>query len=388
MNVSKAQTLNVSSPVMGWNSWNTFGTNINEKLIKNEIDSIVSKGLKNDGYRTIVLDGGWQATKLDKNGKLVYDQQKFLHGIKFLADYAHNNGLKLGLHLIAGTASCSGKKQGSYGNEAIQVQQLRNWNIDFVKVDLCRNKYGWTPERIQQTFTLWGQLLRSVGITYSASAYQFYPWLMPFASMARTTEDIAAPAGGLSGLKATFQGPVTKTRKDGWDSSLSVMQIALINNLSAKYAGNGYWNDPDMLVTGSLGLTIAEQQTHFALWCIMTAPLFLGDDPAQITPYEAQIISNKTAIAIDQDTTEQGHLVKANGHTQIWLKHLNHAKRGILLINLDKSRPHIIDYKQYIPLPFEDQKAVFSNLKLEKGVHQLLVKPDSSVFLLVSPSKS
>ena len=371
-------------PMMGWNSWNTFGTKINEQLIKAEIDSLVTTGLRERGYQTVVIDGGWQQAKLTKEGKLAYDKQKFPDGIALLAKYAHANGIKLGLHIIAGTASCSGKKQGSYGFEAKHVKQLKDWHVDFAKVDLCRNKFGWSPAHIKASLILWGKLLNEQHITYSVSAYQYYSWPKPYAAMARSTEDIAAPAGGLSGLKATFQGLAVKTRPDGWDSSLSVMQIAMMNNQWATQAGNGFWNDPDMLVTGDLGLSLNEQRTHFALWAVMSAPLFLGDDPITISPGEYQIITNKTAIEVDQDTTEQGKLVMASQDTQIWLKHLSHSRRALLLINLDKNQSHTIDFKEQIPKSTKTQQDIFTNSVVPNNVHSVKVESDSSIFLLIS----
>ena len=61
------------------------------------------------------------------------------------------------------------------------------------------------------------------------------------------------------------------------------MAIADLNNQYADKAGNGYWNDPDVMVTGDQGLTLDQQRVHFALWCIMSSPLILGNDPRNMS---------------------------------------------------------------------------------------------------------
>ena len=101
------------------------------------------------------------------------------------------------------------------------------------------------------------------------------------------------------------------------------MQVADLNNAHAASAGNGYWNDPDMLVTGEQGLTDAEQEAHFALWCVMSSPLMLGNDPRSMTAFEQDLITNKVAIAINQDPTEQGRRIAKSGMAEIWVKNLS-----------------------------------------------------------------
>ena len=85
------------TPPMGWNSWNTFGWNISEELIKTTADFFVESGLKDAGYEYIVIDDCWSEKQRDENGRLVPDKYKFPNGIKPVADYIHSKGLKFGL---------------------------------------------------------------------------------------------------------------------------------------------------------------------------------------------------------------------------------------------------------------------------------------------------
>src|SRR3954470_9411301 len=81
------------TPPMGWNSWNTFQTNINEKLVIETVDKLISSGMKDAGYTYLVLDDGWMAMERDANGNLVPDPAKFPNGMKVVADYIHSKGL-------------------------------------------------------------------------------------------------------------------------------------------------------------------------------------------------------------------------------------------------------------------------------------------------------
>jgi alpha-galactosidase len=325
------------TPPMGWNSWNWFGKkNINEKIVHEVIDAIHNEGLQKAGYNYVVVDGGWRDTKLGSKGELLPHPDKFPHGMKVLADYAHSKGLKFGVHTVPGTHDCIGDKVGGFGHEEIQLKQFIVWGIDFIKLDLCRFSGEWNEKLIKDTYTKWSSLIKKndANIILSISAYKFRDWYPEVGQMGRTTEDISTIAGGMSGCTAVFDDSIPK-EKNKW-GLLSVMQIAEENNKWAKHAGPGYWNDPDMLVTGEQGLSIEEQKSHFALWCIMSAPLMLGNDPRHMTQEEKNIILNKDCIRMDQDTTEQGKRIKVNGKTEIWAKRLQNNKTAVLLLNRDK----------------------------------------------------
>ena len=165
-------------------------------------------------------------------------------------------------------------------------------------------------------------------MTLSISAYEYRDWYPEIGAMARTTLDIVARGKG----GAVFE------RETPQRNHISVMQVADLNNAHAASAGNGYWNDPDMLVTGEQGLTDAEQEAHFALWCVMSSPLMLGNDPRSMTAFEQDLITNKVAIAINQDPTEQGRRIAKSGMAEIWVKNLSDNQLAILLLNRGTER--------------------------------------------------
>lgn len=327
------------TPPMGWNSWNWFGKKeINEQVVREVIDAIVDNGLRDAGYSYVVVDGGWRDVKLDPEGKLLANPLKFPHGIKPLADYAHSKGLKFGLHVVPGTHDCGGDPVGGYNREEIHVRQFVEWGLDFIKIDLCKqtedpcstcekNNGGWSEPLIKATYEKWSRLLKNCGrdIVFSISAYQFRDWNPEVCNMSRTTYDIQCR---INKEGAIFDKPDRSNK-----NYLSVMGAAVNNNKLAKYAGNGYWNDPDMMVTGNQGLSYAEQQSHFALWCIMSSPLFLGNDPRNMDQFEKDLIANRELIAINRDPTEQGLIIKENSDSQVWMKKLSNGSVAVLLLN-------------------------------------------------------
>ena len=113
------------TPPMGWNSWNKFQCNVSEKLIRETADALVTSGMKDAGYRYIVIDDCWQV-KRDATGRIVADPERFPSGMKALADYVHVKGLKFGLYSDAGTETCAGRP-GSKDHEVIDANTYAEW---------------------------------------------------------------------------------------------------------------------------------------------------------------------------------------------------------------------------------------------------------------------
>ena len=325
------------SPIMGWNSWNWFKKDsINQQIVIEIIDAMAENGLRDLGYNYIIVDGGWRDVKLGPGGELVAHPEKFPDGIKFLADYAHSRGFKFGLHTVPGHYDCGCDPVGGWGKEELHISQFVEWGLDYIKLDRCRftvpgdkKNRGWTEENIQLAYDKWSRLIRNCGrdITFTICAYKFRDWYPESCNTARTTGDIGFRHGGGAFFERSDRG------KPGYNS---IMEIAEINNQYHAYAGNGYWNDMDILVIGEQGLTVEEQKAHFALWCIMSSPLYLGNDPRAMQPYEVDIITNREAIHVNQDPSGQGkRIVKVEG-SEIWHKALADGTHAVLLLNREK----------------------------------------------------
>jgi len=327
-----------ATPPMGWNSWNWHGKHeINETVVRETIDAMVAKGLRDAGYEYVVVDGGWRDATLGDNDELLAHPEKFPCGIKPLADYAHSKGLKFGLHTVPGSHDCGGDPVGAYGIEEVHIGQFVDWGLDFVKIDRCKFDNGWDEPVIENVYRKWGRLLKEADrdILFSISAYRYRNWYPDVCNMARTTYDISAKVTG----GAVFSEPYVSS-KNFW----SVMTVAELNNQVADFAGPGYWNDPDMMVTGDQGLTYSEQQIHFGLWCIMSSPLFLGSDPRNMTDEEVKLVTNRGAIAVNQDPREQGRRINGASDRQVWAKKLSDGSVAVLLINRSASAAQSVTF--------------------------------------------
>src|SRR5579884_2691075 len=145
------------TPPMGWNSWNKFGCNVNESVVRQAADSIVSSGMKDAGYTYVVIDDCWQISR-DAQGNIVPDAQRFPSGMKALADYVHSKGLKFGLYSDAGLKTCQ-KRPGSRGYEFQDARQYAAWGVDYLKYDWCNH----STQNVQASYAIMRDALKASG---------------------------------------------------------------------------------------------------------------------------------------------------------------------------------------------------------------------------------
>jgi alpha-galactosidase len=308
-----------ATPQMGWNSWNKFQTNINEELIKATADKMVELGLVDAGYVYLNLDDGWHGER-DEQGFIHEDKEKFPSGMKALGDYLHSKGLKFGIYSDAGLNTCA-CYAGSQGHEFQDAYRYAQWGVDYLKYDWC---FHGTLNPVD-AYTLMRSALRKTGRPIFFSMCEWgsskpWEWAAEVGHSWRTTGDIAA---------GFFKG------KHNWD--LGVMEIVERNEPLRKYAGPGHWNDPDMLEVGN-GMSVAEDRTHFTLWCMMAAPLILGNDLTNMTDETLAIITNREMIAVDQDPLGiQGLRLLKEGDLQYWFKPLSDGDWAFCIVNVGEA---------------------------------------------------
>jgi alpha-galactosidase len=319
-------------PPMGWNSWNKFGCNVSETLIKEVADAMVSSGLKDAGYQYVVIDDCWQVSR-DANGTIVPDPQRFKGGMKALADYVHSKGLKFGVYSDAGARTCEGRP-GSNGYEVEDARQYAAWGVDYLKYDWC-NTDGVDPKVAYPTMR---DALKATGrpILFSMCEWgrnQPWTWARGVGHIWRTTGDIA----------------------DRWQSFTRLLdqQVGL-----EKFAGPGGWNDPDMLEVGNGGMTNPEYRAHFSFWCLLSAPLIAGNDIRSMTPEIKEILANKDVIAIDQDTLQQGRRLRKDGDLEVWAKKLTDGSQAVILFNRGQGPATVAVSWQEIGQPFDAELKV------------------------------
>ena len=180
------------TPPMGWNSWNTFGEEINESLIREAADAIVKSGLKDAGYEYVIIDDCWALRERGRDGRMVPDHKKFPSGMKALAEYIHKKGLKFGMYSCAGTLTCAGYPS-SFDYEFLDAATFASWGVDFLKYDYC---YHSPIIHGQYLYRRMGLALENCGrdILFSACSWgsdQTHEWIKTSAaSMWRSTGDI------------------------------------------------------------------------------------------------------------------------------------------------------------------------------------------------------
>ena len=116
--------------------------------------------------------------------------------------------------------------------------------------------------------------------------------------------------------------------------SYVMAQFGFGKNGLEKYAGPGHWNDPDMLEVGNGGMTEDEYRTHISLWCLLAAPLILGNDLTSMTAETRALLTNPEVIAVDQDALgKQGYRLTQEGDLEVWIKPLADGSKAAGLFN-------------------------------------------------------
>ncbi|POW12269.1 hypothetical protein PSTT_04613 [Puccinia striiformis] len=339
------------TPPMGWNTWNKYGCNINEDLILSAAKAIKSEGLDKLGYTYINVS----------------------KRIKHLSDKIHELGLKLGfiirmlerkqtrltdtpsvgllihihLHSWKIISYTCGKRFGSLGFEEGDAQAYADWGIDYLKYDNCYNEgLSGTPNISATRYRTMRNALNSTGrpILYSLCQWgedQVWNWGSTIANSWRVSGDIAD----------NFDRP--DDRCPCPDSSapcpLAGFHCSAMNILEkaaglGQKAGQGGWNDLDMLEVGNGGMSYDEYVTHFSMWALVKSPLILGNDVTKMSSQTKSIITNKEVItnqAINQDAERSaGYRVwkKASpngreGNLQLWKSYLSNGTFALAFIN-------------------------------------------------------
>ncbi len=319
------------TPPMGWNSWNTFGTHIDEKLIHETADALVSSGMQAAGYNYIVIDDGWEADARNDRGDIVPDPKRFPGGMKALGEYLHSKGFKFGIHNCAGAKTCAGFP-GGRGHEFQDARTYASWGVDYLKYDWCEHGTA----NAEETYKTMRDGLYAAGRPMVFSICEWgnnKPWLwgQDVGHLWRTTGDIT-DCYDCQDIYAM-----------GWKYILKG-QVGL-----EKYAGPDHWNDPDMLEVGNGKLSPAESRAHFSLWCIVAAPLIAGNDVRAMTAEVHDILTRKEVIAVDQDPLgKQGYQFMEHPAKEIWVRELSGGGWAVCFFNTSDSKTQMRVHWPYL----------------------------------------
>jgi len=307
------------TPPMGWNSWNKFKGDVNDKVVRETADAMVETGMRDAGYVYLNIDDTWEGER-DANGVL-QPNHKF-PDMKALADYVHSRGLKLGIYSSPGPKTCAGY-EGSLGYEELDAKTWAQWGIDYVKYDWCSAGKVYKLADRRRVYQVMGEALLKSGrpIVYSLCQYgkeEVWKW---------------GPQVG---------GNLWRTTGDISDTWKSMTDIGFSQSELAPYAGPGHWNDPDMLEVGNGGMNGDEYRTHMTLWSILAAPLLAGNDLRMMTPEIRSILMNREVIAIDQDPLgKQGQRLSKSGDVEIWSRPLADGAVAAAIFNRGEAQAQV-----------------------------------------------
>ena len=388
------------TPPMGWSSWNCWGDAVSQEKVLSSARAMAEKGLSQHGWTFINIDDGWQGKR---GGKLnsIQPNSKF-PDMKALADEIHDLGLKFGIYsgpwrgTYAGyVGGSSDNEDGTYDwveaghiNEFYKLQtpdkkptwvnwcfgthsfaeqdakQWAEWDVDYLK-------YDWFPNDVPHVEEM-TKALRATGrdIVYSLSNTGIYdnaPDYVRLANVWRTTGDINDSWKSMS-LKGFSQ--------DRW----------------AAYTGPGHWSDPDMLVVGMVGwgpnlhpsnLTPDEQYTHISLWCLLSSPLLLGCDLAQLDDFTLSLLTNDEVLAINQDSLgKQATQFSNEDGRVVYAKTLEDGSFAVGLFNRSDSEQTVsVKWGPWgnLPTPSSGEKYVVRDLWRQKDLGQFSEKFETRV---------
>lgn len=331
---------NTDGPTMGWSSWNTYGVNISERLIRDQASAMVSKGLKAVGYQYINIDDGYFGGRDPETGQLLIHPTRFPNGLKGIVDYIHKKGLKAGIYSDAGRNTCGsmfngdviGKGVGMYEHDQQDADLFfKELGFDFIKVDFCGGSYYHNEDHLvldeRERYTAIAEAIRNTGRTdVRMNACRWaYPgtWIGDVAFSWRTTGDINSSWG-------------------------SVRDIIRENLYLSAYCHDGRYNDMDMLEVGR-SLSAEEDKTHFGMWCIMSSPLLIGCDMSNINSTALSLLKNKELIALNQDTLHlQAYVCQRTGDCYVLVKDVEQRfglKRAFAVYNSsDEEQTVTVDF--------------------------------------------
>lgn len=335
-------------PIMGWSSWNNFRVNINEDLIKEEADALITSGLKDAGYTFINVDDGFFGGR-DADGNIIPHPKRFPNGMRAVADYIHAKGLKAGIYSDAGLNTCAsiwdadtiGVGMGMYNSERKDIGQfLGDWDFDFLKVDWCGGQVMDLDEETR--YTLIGSLIDDIKpeAIYNVCRWEFPgKWVINTADSWRISGDI----------NNTFE---------------SILHIIDLNADLWKYAGPGHVNDMDMLQVGR-GMSYEEDKAHFSMWCMMASPLLAGNDLRNMSKETIEILTNREMIKINQDPlVYQARRLQKEEDLEVWARPLGSTIGGEVAVALLNRSEEPTDIEFTMNLIGIDAEAPYSVLNI------------------------
>jgi alpha-galactosidase len=343
-------------PVMGWNSWDFYGTSINEAKSKAQADYMAANLLPH-GWNLITVDIQWYEPNatgfnynanatlvMDEWGRLTPATNRFPSaaggaGFKPLADYVHSKGLKFGIHMMRGIPRQAWQqdlpvKGTAYSAKDIaDTNSICSWNPDMYGVDMSKPGAQAYYDSIMEMVASWE--VDFVKIDDLSRPYHLKEIEAIRKAIDKTGRPIVLSTSpgetpvdrGAHVMSHANQWRISDDFWDNWGALYD--QFKRLHDWTP-YRGPGHFPDADMLPLGKIqggnntstgrvtNFTANEQYTLMSLWAIARSPLIHGGDMTQMDPFTLSLLTNDEVLAVNQQSTHNRQLIR-NGDLVAWV---------------------------------------------------------------------
>ncbi len=345
----------LATPPMGWSSWNNFGVEVSESLIIETIDAMVANGMRDAGYIYVNIDDGWQRYKGKRSDfPLEYDPEKFPRGIKYVADYAHEHGMKLGIYSGPGETTCAGYT-GSINHVKEDAALFASWGVDYLKYDSCCSHKDTSKAVMKKIVST-----MSSALTNQERPLALHACHCGWADIWEWGKEAGANEWRIGqDISDDFDYP---DNREGY--YFDVLDMIDRGVGLEKYTGPGHWNDYDMLIVGlngqsrelvGAGASNIEYRTHFSMWAILSSPLLTGTDVRDLDEYTLATLTNREVIALNQDPLGiQASRVAVHGDMQVFAKPMADGSWAVALLNREGTTiDYTFDWRELLDLDWK-----------------------------------
>jgi alpha-galactosidase len=342
------------TPPMGWNSWNGWGDLVTDENVRATADAMVKSGLINHGWTNINIDIGWEGKRGGKYNAIQPNER--FPDMKKLCGYIHSLGLKTGIYstpwirtYFGYTGGSSDDSDGylketqiSYDNDEghyfgkyefvkNDVRQWEEWGMDYLKYDWTSPGDKSDVEYVKTMAKELEECRRDIIFSLcNTMSIDNATEKLPFVQLWRTNTDIRDVWERSTLVKDLWAQGIT----DIWDTHREWRE----------FTKPGCWADPDMLVVSWVGfgdkelhktlLTPDEQYTHISLWCLWSAPLFIGSPLEKLDKFTLSLLSNDEVLEVDQDPLgRQAYLAYKDGEKEVWVKQMEDGSKAVGFFN-------------------------------------------------------
>jgi len=353
------------TPPLGWNSWDCFGSAVNEQQLKENAD-YMAKHLKKYGWEYIVCDIQWYEPnakdnnyfsftelEMDEYGRLIpapnrFPSSKGGKGFKPIADYVHSLGLKFGIHIMRGVPrqaaakNCKILNSSSTCREIVHHFSVCSWNTDMYGLYNCKGAQDYYNSIINM-YAEWGvDFIKCDDICVT----EFRKWDNPYTAdyeieMLRKAIDNC----GREIVLSLSPGPALRSKAehlcknanmwrltgDFWDDWNKLYEMFDKCKEWEGVSSKGNYPDCDMLPIGRLTkngayhgaknrmtqFTKPEQYTLMTLWGIFRSPLMMGGNLPENDEFTLSLLTNEKYLEMHQNSFGAKELFR-NKNTVIW----------------------------------------------------------------------